>query len=61
MMYFTPDLAKEWTRPINYKVDYFYHFDYAVRSIILVLVGFGSFLSGLLVVILDHFFGGKTV
>ncbi|WP_408008446.1 hypothetical protein ACJROX_27970 [Pseudalkalibacillus sp. A8] len=48
-------IADYWIGYIEYKVAGIYHFDYAVRSNILALIGFASLLSGSIILILDKF------
>ncbi len=46
LMIFSPNIVDKWTDYIDYRGD-IYYFDYIVRSIIVIMIGFGSFISGM--------------
>ncbi|MCF6138841.1 hypothetical protein [Pseudalkalibacillus berkeleyi] len=55
LMIFSPDIADKWTDYIDYWGD-LYYYDYVVRSIIIILIGFGSFVSGMFLLIIQYHF-----
>lgn len=51
IMFIAPNIADKWTLHLDYRDNEILYFDYVVRSMLLILIGFSSLISGLLLLI----------